>query len=119
MWLGFGPARSVVGERGTRSVNEFAVHVQCLLRVFDSAELVLASGDLTSDRFDRRAARLRTALADESHVVTSVEVTTWGDLTIGLTGGLRIEVVVDSSRQEEHWRFFRPYRDEDHLVVFD
>lgn len=109
----------MVDERGPRSVNEFAVHVQCLFRVFDADQLVLASGDMTSDRFDRRATRLRSLLAEESHVVTSVEMTTWGDLTIGLTDGLRIEVVVDSSRLEEHWRFFRPYRDDDHLVVFD
>jgi hypothetical protein len=50
--------------------------------------------------------------------VTSVDVTAWGDLTISLSDDFQIEVRKAGSAHREHWRFFQPYRDVDH-VVFD
>ncbi|RAS68964.1 hypothetical protein C8D87_1021042 [Lentzea atacamensis] len=51
--------------------------------------------------------------------MTSAEVTAWGDLTISLSGDFRIDVLRTGSVRHEEWRFFRPYRDDDHVVVFE
>ena len=136
VWLHFGTPRPVVDLRGdTREVGEYALHLQCPWRVLDGDQLVTGSSDIyrprpgwTGDfdwdvqganRFDVRAAKLTALLADEPVVVTSVEVTAWGDLAVSLSDGFRIETVRTGSVREEDWRFFRPGRDDDHVVVFE
>ena len=69
-----------------------------------------------ANRFDFRAAKLTTLLAAEQVLVTSVEVTDDGSLTVFLSGGLRIEAPCGESGSED-WRFFRPHRDEGHVVM--
>lgn len=139
VWMGFGAPRLVTGRGGgTRTVAEYALHLQCPWRVFDGDELVTGSNDVyvprpgwTGDgdfdwdvqganRFDVRARKLTAHLSDEEVVVTAVGVAVWGDLTFSLSNGFRIDVLrVGSVPDKEHWRFFRPYRDEEHVVVFD
>jgi len=138
VWLEFGPRRDVVDHRGeTREVGEYALHVQCSWRVLDEDQLVTGSADIYrprpgwtgegdfdwdvqgANRFDGRAGKLTAHLADEPVVVTSVDVTEWGDLVISLSHGFRVDVLRTGSVQEEGWRFFRPYRDDDHVVVFE
>ncbi|GAA3633548.1 hypothetical protein GCM10022267_20360 [Lentzea roselyniae] len=121
----------------TREVAEYALHVQCPWRVLDGDQLVTGSYDVhqpgpgwTGDgefdwdvqganRFDARAGKLTAYLAAEPVVVTSAEVTAWGDLTISLSDDFRIDVLRTGSVRHEEWRFFRPYRDDDHVVVFE
>lgn len=136
VWLGFGPSREVTGHGGrTREITEYALHLQCPWRVSSGERRVMGAsevyeprpgwtGDFDWDvqganRFDVRAGELTAHLARERIVVRSVEVTERGDLTVALSGGLRIEALRAGSAREESWRFFRPYRDDDHVVVFE
>ncbi|MDX8036214.1 hypothetical protein SK803_38970 [Lentzea sp. BCCO 10_0856] len=138
VWLGFGPYREVTDHRGgTREIGEYALHLQCPWRVTCGDRLVTRSShiyvpgpDWTGDgdfdwdvrganRFDVRAGELTAHLAGERIVVTSVEVTERGDLTVALSDGLRIEALRAGSVRDESWRFFRPHRDDDHVVVFE
>ncbi|WP_112264828.1 hypothetical protein [Lentzea terrae] len=125
LWLGFGASRDVIDHSGeSRQVSDYAVHVQCPWRVLDGDQLVTGSSDIYSDvqgvnRFDARAARLTAYLADKPVVVTSTQVTAWGDLTISFSDGLRIEALRTGSVRHEEWRFFRPYLEHDHVVVFE
>lgn len=137
VWLGFGPSRTVIDSRGeAREISEYALHVQCPFRVLDGDQLVTGSSDIYepgpgwdgdgefdwdvqgANWFDVRARKLDAYLAEDLVVVTSVDVTAWGDLTISLSDDFRIEVRRAGSAHREHWRFFQPYRDVDH-VVFD
>ncbi|MGW6936291.1 hypothetical protein ACWGE0_39960 [Lentzea sp. NPDC054927] len=136
VWLGFGPYREVTDHRGeTREIGEYALHLQCPWRVTHGDRLVTRSShiyvpgpDWTGDgdfdwdvqganRFDARAGQLTEFLAGGRIVVTSVEVTSLGDLTVSLSDGFRLEVRRDGVVRDEDWRFFRPYRDDEHVVV--
>lgn len=135
VWLGFGPTREVTGHRGgTREICEYALHLQCRWRLCLGERRITGASDVYlppvgwagegefdwdvqgANRFDVRAAKLTTRLDAQQVLVTSVEVTEEGSLTVHLTGGLRIEAPRGASESED-WRFFRPYRDEDHVVV--
>ncbi|WP_086663056.1 hypothetical protein [Lentzea kentuckyensis] len=135
VWLGFGPIREVTDQWGSaRETSEYALHLQCgwrlclgERRLTGSSDVYLPPSGWTGEgefdwdvqgpnRFDVLAAKLRTSLEAEPVLVTSVEVTTAGSLTVHLSGGLRIEAPRGDSGSED-WRFFRPYRDEDHVVM--
>ncbi|WP_093606246.1 hypothetical protein [Lentzea waywayandensis] len=135
VWLGFGPDVEVTDLRGgTREVAEYSLHLQCSWQVFAGEKRVAGSGDVYlpprgwsgdgdfdwdvqgTNRFDVRAAELATFLADEEIVVTSVEVSGRGDLTVFLSDDLRIEAPRGDTDAED-WRFFRPGTDGDHVVM--
>jgi hypothetical protein len=135
VWLGFGPIREVSDHRGgTRQISEYALHLQCRWRLYLGERRITGASDVClppsgwsgegefdwdvqgANRFDVRAAKLTTRLDAERILVTAVEVTEEGSLTVLLTGGLRIEAPRGDSGSED-WRFFRPYRDEDHVVM--
>lgn len=137
VWLGFGPRREVTDGDRVREIAEYALHLSCPWRLLAGNRRVTGSSDIYvpppgwtgegdfdwdvqgANRFDVRAGQLTAHLAAQEVVVTSVEVTELGELTVSLSEGLRIEVFMDDVARLEHWRFFRPYRDEDHVVVFE
>lgn len=112
VWLGSGPIREVTDHRGgTREIAEYALHLQCRWRLYLGETRVLGASDVylppsgrTGDgefdwdvqganRFDVLAAKLTTRLDAE-----------------------QIEAPRGDSGSED-WRFFRPHRDEDHVVM--
>lgn len=129
----FGLKREVKDFRGrTKTVGEYALHVQCAWRITRGEEIAVGhrdlyyppSGDNPDKDFDWGPAgtNRRDQLLDEifhSDVLTvlSVEVGTGGYLCVRISGDLCLEIFPNDSLAHEHWRLFRPYISEPHLVV--
>ena len=113
---------------------EFALHLQCRWRVFCGEERCTGSGDVYlppsgqaaddfdwdvqgANRFDLKAAELTSYLEANEVVVTEVEISGEGDLTIRLTDGFVIDARATRPADGEDWRFFRRNSDESHVVV--
>ena len=133
-WFQFGSRKTVRGWKGDeREVGDYALHVQCAWRITMQDKIVTGRGDIfctpteTSEptapdfdwekgnRFDRV---VRELFQDGLHqfLVQSVRVGTAGSLSIALEGDYKLELFPHDSETEEHWRFFRPYSEEPHLV---
>jgi len=138
-WFAFGERRMVQDFRGDpKEVGEFALHVQCAWRIVQNERVVVGHRDLYypagagdkspevpadfhwdaqgANRLDERLQQLFKN-PPAGMIVKRIEV--------GLAGGLRLyfeneavlELFPDDSFDEEHWRLFRPYREEKHFVV--
>src|SRR5215475_8435226 len=98
-WFQFGKPQTVMNSRGeTKTVGEYALHIQCAWRIRDSAGIIVASRD-----------RYEPAEADDV-----------GSLRILLSTDVAIELFPDSSEEDEyseHWRFFQSTSGTKHLVV--
>ena len=134
-WFQFGQRRTVTGFKGgIKEVGEYALHVQCSWRIRRGNSVIVGSHDLyhpadeMSDarEFDwqvlgttRRDKRIADLFENETRqfVVTKVEVREAASFTLFLEDGYAIDVFPDDSLSHEHWRIFRPYRDEPHFVV--
>jgi hypothetical protein len=136
----FGRIRSV--ENGT--VCEYALHIQCPWRIESPDGIITGRSDLwepakVTDDFDWdswnyendenlqdwKISNLLEARDSEGKsyvnrrddlIVENVQADTVGGATIVLTGGYKIVLFPDGSREED-WRFFRPNVDEPHFVI--
>ena len=138
-WFQFGRPQTVTNSRGeTKTVGEYALHIQCAWRIRNSAGIIVASHDryepaeavedLESFDWDQPGANLcdrkmRQFLAEakgDSQIVTQVEADDVGSLRILLSTDVAIELFPDSSEEDEyseHWRFFQSTSGTKHLVV--
>ncbi len=136
----FGKIRSV--ENGT--VGEYALHVQCPWRIESSDRIITGRSDLwepskVSADFDWEswnyendenlqdwkignllagwdAATKSYINSRNDLIVESVQADMFGGATIILSGGYKIVLFPDGSREED-WRIFRPRIDEPHFVI--
>lgn len=134
----FGQRRNVKDSRGnSREVGEYALHIQCPWRITRDDSVVVGSGDLfypvdpenqePRPDFDwqpiggnRRDYLLKILFQDGARklVVRDVEAGDGGSLRIELQDGYFLEVLPNLSTDDEQWRLFRPYREnEPHFVV--
>ena len=135
----FGPRHPVTDRRGqTREVGTYALHVQCAWRIVGPNGIVVASRDRYDPseasgldvadpdfEWDRSGANLcderRARFFDEHRAeplpVEEVRADDVGSVALILGDGYRLEVFPDDSRDGEHWRFFQPHTDGDHVVV--
>jgi hypothetical protein len=138
-WFSFGNPRTVTTSRGkTKTVGEYALHVQCAWRIRDSARIIVASRDRyepaeaveDTENFDwdrpganlcdRKMGQFLADAGEGSQTVTQVEADNVGSLRILLSTDVMIEVFPDDSEEDEHseyWRFFQPASEAKHLVV--
>lgn len=124
----FGAKRSRVNRKGeTVEVGEYALHVQCAFRIRTDQNVIVASRDRYAivdggDTWDRRGAnlldvRMQKLVADRCPVqVIAVRGNVAGDLTVELETGMILEVWIDDSGPDEHWRLFSPGDDSSHIV---
>jgi hypothetical protein len=133
-----GERREVPCSRGgTRTVGEFALHVQCAWRITREDQVLVGSHDLYYpadygdegreippdfdwDRDPNRRDKLLRLLFEDGKrlfVVEAVEVGTAGSLHIALGDGFCLDVFPDDSLNDERWRLFRPGFVEPHFVV--
>jgi hypothetical protein len=137
LWVHFGELREIPDRKGgTRTVGKWALHVQCPWRIVRPPTILIARGDCfyasDSDEpydwdagresgFDRRAAPLNHEFESSPPRVAAVAVDAVGGFSLRLDGGQVFEVFPDDSTgsDSEHWRIFRPGRDERHFVFPD
>lgn len=134
LWVHFGEFREIPDRKGgTRTVGEWALHVQCPWRITRPPTILVARGDCFYEagsdepydwdaagesRFDRCAAPLNREFESSPPRVEAVVVDAVGGFSLRLAGGCIFEVFPDDSTggHSEHWRFFQPGRDERHFV---
>ena len=117
--------------------EEYALHLQTGFRIVSDEKIIIASSDIfqpsdrikSNDEFDyetfewdiqgnnRYDERVKKFFEKYSHnlKVNAVSVNQVGDLSIQLSGKIRIEVFIDMS-EEECWRFFKRLSGR-HLVI--
>ncbi|NOT61761.1 MAG: hypothetical protein HOP19_16220 [Acidobacteria bacterium] len=123
---------------GTKTVGDYALHVQCAWRIRSSSRIIVASDDryspadetLTEDdnfewdvpganRCDRRMDEWLAAFAGNYPVVTNVATDSVGGFSLFLSDDQMLEVFPDNSLTDEYseyWRFFKHSSDDKHFV---
>ncbi len=126
LWVHFGEFREIPDRKGgTRTVGEWALHVQCPWRITQPPSILIAHGDcfhaadsdepydwdaVGESRFDRRALPLNQEFESSPPRVVSVAVDAVGGFTLQLDTGYFFDVSPDDSTGE-WWRIFRPGRE--------
>lgn len=116
-------------------VGQYAVHVQCAWRIARKEKVVVGSGDLyypreltlerTPNNFDwasgpnRCDELLRLLFEDEKRqfIVSEVGVGAAGALHISMDGDLSLDVLPNTSMNDEYWRLFKPNSEDAPFVV--
>jgi hypothetical protein len=133
-WFEFGSRRTVLSHSGQeKQVGDYALHIECPWRITRGDKIITGRGDVfctpeeseeptaidfdwqRGNRFDRVVAAL---FEHETHrfTVHSVQASKAGTLVIVLEDGYDLDVFPHDSESGEHWRFFKPYSEEPHLV---
>jgi hypothetical protein len=138
VWFAFGEERKeiLLRNRETKIVSEYALHVQCPWRMRYQNKLILASDDRFypagdnpqrdisdfdwdqqgANQLDERISRFLDEQGTSPLVVDSVSAEEYGDITISLNNRVFLEIFINNSITDEHWRFFKPYSKEKHFV---
>lgn len=144
LWMAFGRPVDITDRRGrTRTVNEYAIHVQCTWRFSKNGTILLGSNDMYHpndkkneknldwqwdliDRddseksvFDIKAAEINNAILPVA--VHGIDFRENGDLSLEFENGIKFDVIVYSSIKKEFWRFihFRENEKSNHMVIFE
>ncbi|MFG2013767.1 hypothetical protein [Actinomadura geliboluensis] len=115
--LGFGRSVSWLQVSSDMEVKggEFALHIQCPMRIRQAGRIVLGTGDLDDKYkvmpYDKGAESLQEYLARVCPTVESVEVIDCGELRLCLAHAISIDVLPVSSMRVEEWRFLHRYHE--------
>jgi hypothetical protein len=133
LWLHFGELRTVPAHGGgTKSVGQWAIHVQCPWRICRHGRIVVAQqdfyyspeGDALDDwdfpgknRFDSVAATLCAEFKSSLPLVASVAPDDIGGFSLHAANDYRLDVFpANSDVACEHWRIFQPGDTRTHFV---
>jgi hypothetical protein len=137
-WFAFGVERREILLRDgkTKIVSEYALHVQCPWRIRYQSKLIVASDDRFypagddphkdlpdfdwdqqgANQLDQGVSRFLAEHGASPLVVEAVNAKEHGDITISLNSEYFLEIFINNSIADEHWRFFKPYSKEEHFV---
>jgi hypothetical protein len=139
VWVHFGVERQIVSELTgkTKSVGDYALHIQCPWRLMKDSKVRVGYSDLgqpaSSPELDGREQdgvvdlsehtaideaipMIRQDLAQTRILVSHVQMSDVGDLRFVLTDQWELSVFVATGRASEQWRLFQPGQDVLHLV---
>jgi hypothetical protein len=113
----FGDSREVPVTRGrnkgsTKTVGQFALHLQCFWKVTRSGRVLVGS----ADEGDSAGRILWDLLEGADHRVAAATSDAAGCIRIHLSDDLVLEARPLERVAEEAWRLFRPSSEEPHLV---
>ena len=136
LWLHFGDMREVATRLGgTKTVGDWAIHVQCAWRLCRHERIVVAyrdyycspEGDALQNwdtpgksRFDKLAKAVGVEFKAASPFVRAVTTDDVGGFSLALSHDYRPDVFTDNSghgEYDEHWRLFEPQANSKHFVV--
>ena len=138
LWLHFGEMHEVaVPGGGTKTVGDWAIHVQCAWRLCRHGHIEVAYrdyyyspvGDALDDwetpgknRFDQQAASLVAGFETSAPQVLSFTTDDVSGFSLALSGDYRLDVFPDDSSSDDYsehwlWRLFAPASDREHFVV--
>jgi hypothetical protein len=132
-WLHFGEMlESPAYGGGTKTVGDWAVHIQCPWRISQRGRIVIAYHDFYyspagddledwdkfgSSQFDSAATLLCAEFQTSPAVVASVQPDDVGGFFIRFSQDYRLDVFPDTSfDSSEPWRIFQPRLDSEHFV---
>jgi hypothetical protein len=135
----FGKRQIVTTRKGNaREIGEYVIHVQSAWRILGPQGIIVASQDryypgndtvnisdnfdwrLSGNRCDKRMEAFVQEHPDDSLIVEAVEADNVGSVSLVFAGGFKLEILPDSSLDDdyaEHWRFFRSGDTTSHFVV--
>jgi hypothetical protein len=128
VWVHFGELRKIHDQHaGSRTVGEWALHLQCAWRLTLPPAIIIGREDLHyaaegiepydwdtdgehESRFDRIATSLNQDFATSPSRVSTVLADALGGFTLRLDGGSCFDVfpAISTASKSEHWRIFRP-----------
>jgi hypothetical protein len=121
--LSIGGRVSAPGPRGLTEKGEYALHVQCPWRATHAESIIVGAADWWRDELAPSAETALTRWQDlaSEGVIERVSLGKAGSISLELTARLRFEVFPNKTaavdgRPIEHWRFFRPTLEDNHLV---
>ncbi|MFX0549460.1 hypothetical protein ACOAKC_08985 [Hathewaya histolytica] len=136
IWFGFGKSIKVKDIRrgGYKEVAEYALHIQCPWRITNISKIIVGSYDKYipnskieySDEFDWDIQganlcdeQLKTLfeLHTSNLIVKSVELGNCGELKILFSDNYALQIMPDTSTDDEVWRFFQKGEEKEHLVM--
>lgn len=119
--LQFGPLREVTTRRGTvKHVGACSLHIQCAWKIELANDVFAGSPDFAvSDESARATLELIRGLITGRgpFIVERVAVGDNGNMSISMSGQLRLSVITDAAPDEEDWRFFEPGSERKHFVI--
>jgi hypothetical protein len=119
--LQFGPLREITTKRGTiKRIGAWSLHIQCCWRIEHNAATFAASTDFAVSEDNTRATleRIRDLIANDGPF--TVERVTVGDnanVTVFMSGTLRLVIATDGAADEEDWRLFESSSSRKHFVI--
>lgn len=133
VWLQFGVLRDVNTRYGTKTVGEWALHIQTSWRFVRESKIVVGVGDLyifpdgeTYDfegnrlsKFDERANQLNQSIATSDILVQQVLCDDVGGFSLVFTDNSRFDVfpkISEDTIDIEHWRLLQPEGSAEHVV---
>ncbi len=139
-WFHFGNLHTVPSYGGkTKLVGDYALHVQCAWRIRSAIEIIVASQDRYypadgvqiadgqfawdvpgANRCDQKIRQWLESYADTMPTVQQIIADDVGSLCLVFSTDLRLEIFPDSTDADEvaeHWRYFQPGTDQQHLVM--
>jgi hypothetical protein len=137
-WFAFGEERNEIMLRdgSTKVVSEYALHVQCAWRIRHNSKTIVGSADRlypsgedpyqdilkfdwdqqNANQLDQRISMFLDSQDKSLLIVSSVTADESGDITVSLNKEYFLDVFPNNSIVAEHWRFFRPYSEDEHFV---
>ncbi|NEA26232.1 hypothetical protein G3I70_27605 [Actinomadura bangladeshensis] len=115
--LGFGCSVSWrLTSSGTELTGgEFALHIQCPMRIRQADRIVLGTGDMDGQcevmPYDKGAESLQGYLSKVRPIVKFVDVRDCGELRLGLDHSISIDILPVSSLKVEEWRFLHRHHE--------
>lgn len=136
IWFGFGNLINKEDKRcgGLREVAEFALHIQCSWRLTSFEKIIVGSADKyipsseikNYNNFDwdiqganRCDEQLKGLFLNQSTelIVENIIVDKFGGIKVFLSEDILLDVMPDSSTNNEAWRFFQNEGETEHLIV--
>lgn len=137
LWLSFGERVVTIDRIGNEiQKGKYALNVQCAWRITHNNYIIVASKDFYipktglecdsfdweeygSNRFDERISDFKTLIAKTNLSVLNIYVDDIGGFKIDFESGVKFELFLDDSLEDEFWRFITNGTKSEHFVIFE